>query len=195
MGFMEHEFNWSRKRSALTFGIGVLILALPTILFFHQGVFDEYDYWTGTVALVLFALAEIILFAWVFGMDKGWKEITTGADIKVPIIFRYIIKYITPVFILFVFFGALFRPEGDDWVAAINSLGGGSWPFHNTSILNQIFRFNTEVIWFNEEGSPTNLFFVDMSRLLLLVTFVLLCILIRVASVKRKNNVPVENKS
>jgi NSS family neurotransmitter:Na+ symporter len=196
MGFMEHEFNWSRKKAALTFGVGVLILALPTILFFHQGVFDEYDYWTGTVALVLFALAEIILFAWVFGMDKGWEEITRGADMKVPIIFKYIIKYVTPVFILFVFFGAAFRPEGDDWITAIGMLGDGSWPFHDTSIMNQIFRFNIEkVIWFNEDGGPTNMFFIDMSRLLLLFTFLALCGMVRMASVRRKNAVQVENKS
>jgi SNF family Na+-dependent transporter len=32
-----------------------------------------------------------------FGMDKGWREITSGADIKVPNIYKFIIKYITPV--------------------------------------------------------------------------------------------------
>ena len=194
MGFMEHEFKWSRNRSALTFGLGVLILALPTILFFHQGVFDEYDYWTGTVALVVFALAEIVLFAWVFGMERGWDEITRGSDIKVPIIFKYIIKYITPVFILFVFFGAVFRPVGDDWFAAFQALGSGSWPFHDTSILNQLFRFNLEeVIWF-KDGIPTNIFFIDMSRFLLLATFIALCVLVRVASIRRKNEIPVEHK-
>ena len=196
MGFMEHEFNWSRKKAALTFGLGVLVLALPTILFFHQGVFDEYDYWTGTVALVLFALAEIILFAWVFGMDKGWAEITRGADIKVPIIFKFFIKYVTPLFILFVFFGALFRPAGDDWVAAFSLLGDGSWPFHDTSILNQLFRFNSDkVIWFNGDGDPTNFFFIDMSRLLLALTFIAICVLVKLASNKRKNAIPIENKN
>ncbi|MEM9022567.1 MAG: sodium-dependent transporter, partial [Bacteroidota bacterium] len=110
MGFMNDEFGWSRNKSALTFGVLVFLLALPPIYFFHQGVFDEYDYWTGTVALVVFALAEVILFAWVFGIDKGWKELTTGADIRVPIIFKFLIKYVTPVFILFVFMGSLIAP-------------------------------------------------------------------------------------
>lgn len=196
MGFMEHEFKWSRNRSAITFGIGVLILALPPILFFHQGVFDEYDYWTGTVALVVFALAEIILFAWVFGMDKGWKEITDGADIKVPLIFKFIIKYVTPAFILLVFFGAVFRPAGDNWITAFSMLGEGSWPFHDTSILNQIFRFNVEEIkYFNDQGNPTNFFFIDMSRLLLALTFIAICVLVRIAAIRRKDTIPVENKN
>ncbi|RTZ61457.1 MAG: hypothetical protein DSZ31_00235, partial [Gammaproteobacteria bacterium] len=84
MGFVEDEFNWSRKKSAYIFGGVVLVLALPTILFFESGVFDEYDYWTGTVALVIFAMAEVILFGWYFGMDNAWEEITRGAEINVP---------------------------------------------------------------------------------------------------------------
>ncbi len=107
MGFLKDEFNWSREKSALTFGLTVLILGTPCVLFFNEGVFDEYDYWAGTVSLVVFALAEVILFAWVFGIDKGWKEITDGSDMKVPIIYKYIIKYVTPAFLLYVFVASL----------------------------------------------------------------------------------------
>jgi SNF family Na+-dependent transporter len=134
MGFMMDEYNWSRKKAAISFGIVVLILGLPTIFFFSQGVFDEYDYWAGTVSLVVFALLESILFSWVFGLKKGWKEITDGADIKVPLVYRFIIKYITPVALILVFTGALIRPVGDDWSRI--SLKG--WKLHNESILGQL---------------------------------------------------------
>jgi hypothetical protein len=39
-------------------------------------------------------------------MDKGWREINTGADIKVPTIFRFIIQYVSPLFLIVVFIGA-----------------------------------------------------------------------------------------
>lgn len=107
MGFMEDEFKWGREKSAWAFGGVVLLLGLPTVLFFNEGVFDEYDYWAGTVSLVVFALAEVILFSWVFGIDKGWKEITTGADIKVPTVYKFIIKFVTPLFLTAVFIGSL----------------------------------------------------------------------------------------
>jgi neurotransmitter:Na+ symporter, NSS family len=107
MGFLMDEFGWKRERSAWTFGLAILILGLPTVLFFNHGVFDEYDYWAGTVSLVVFALAEIILFAWVFGMDKGWKEINMGADIKVPKVFRFIIQFVTPLMLGWVFIASL----------------------------------------------------------------------------------------
>jgi len=107
MAFLEDEFGWNRTKAAWSFGLVVFVLGLPTVLFFNQGVFDEYDYWAGTVSLVVFALIEIILFSWIFGIDKGWKEIILGSDIKVPLAYKFIIKYITPVILSVVFFGSL----------------------------------------------------------------------------------------
>lgn len=107
MGFLEDEFNWSREKAAWTFGAIILVLGLPTVLYYNQGVFDEFDYWAGTVALVIFALAEIILFAWILGMDKGWREITDGSDIWVPAFFKFIIKWVTPAILAIVFLFSL----------------------------------------------------------------------------------------
>ncbi|HRG27350.1 MAG TPA: sodium-dependent transporter [Chitinophagales bacterium] len=134
MGFMTDEFGWSRQKGAWSFGAIVLILGLPTVLFFNQGVFDEYDYWAGTVSLVVFALAEIILFAWVFGMKRGMQEINSGGDIQVPKIFGFVIKWITPILLLGVFLGALITPAGNDWAGALQN----GWVLDNGSIIKQI---------------------------------------------------------
>jgi SNF family Na+-dependent transporter len=107
MGFLQDEFGWKEKSAAWMFGLIVFVLGLPTVMFFTNGVFDEYDYWAGTVSLVVFAFIEIILFAWIFGMDKGWKEITYSADIKVPIVFKFIIKYVTPILLGWVLFNSI----------------------------------------------------------------------------------------
>lgn len=107
MSFMQDEFGWKRVYAALAFGLMVALLGLPTILYFNYGVFDEYDHWAGTVSLVVFAFLETILFAWVFGMKNGWAEITRGADIKVPIVFKYLIQYVTPVILGWVLFSSL----------------------------------------------------------------------------------------
>lgn len=134
MGFLMDEFNWSRPKAAVGFGIVILILGLPTIFFFTEGVFDEYDYWGGTISLVVFAMLETILFSWVFGMKKGWREITAGADIKIPLVYRFIIKYITPIVLILVFTGSLIRPVNDDWI----NQKIGNWQFHNESIIGQL---------------------------------------------------------
>jgi len=134
MGFMRDEFKFDRKKGAWSFGLITLIMGLPTVFFFQHGVFDEYDYWAGTVALVIFALAETILFAWIFGMDKGWNEINSGGDIKVPNLYRFIIKWITPFLLLFVFIGSLITPENNDWINAISN----GWTLDNSSIIKQL---------------------------------------------------------
>lgn len=184
MGFMQDEFKWSRNKSAWTLGVLVLFMALPTILFFEYGVFDEYDYWTGTVSLVVFALAEVILFAWVFGMKSGWEEITSGADMKVPTIFRFIIKYITPAFILTIFLTSLITPEGGDW----SSLFNGTYRLSANSIVGKILHVGEENRNWFIDGHPSRLFFVDMSRLLLISLFAGICFLVHLAQKKRKQS-------
>jgi NSS family neurotransmitter:Na+ symporter len=107
MGFMRDEFGWSRNKGAWSFGLIALILGLPTVFFFNEGVFDDYDYWAGTVSLVAFAFFEVILFSWVFGINKGWDELMRGADIKIPKFFKFVMKYITPLLLGWVFLASL----------------------------------------------------------------------------------------
>lgn len=194
MGFLQDEFGWKRERAALSFGVIVLILGLPTVIFFQEGVFDEYDYWAGTVSLVVFALAESILFAWIFGMDKGWKEITDGADIQVPIIYKFIIKYVTPLMLLIVFLAALFAPEGGEWSLALQGLfQGNGWPLSDGAILAKIANKD---IYKQIAAAPdqatmmalhTKLWYINGSRLLLLSVFGGTSYLVYLAHKRRTN--------
>jgi NSS family neurotransmitter:Na+ symporter len=102
IAFLEDEFNIGRKRAVLIFAVISFILCQPAIFFLGRGVVDELDFWGGTFFLVLFATIETILFAWVFGMEKAWDEIHKGADMRVPRIYKFIIKYITPSFLFFI---------------------------------------------------------------------------------------------
>ncbi|MCC9165975.1 sodium-dependent transporter [Pontibacter harenae] len=187
IGFLQDEFNWNRKSAAWSFGLIVLILGMPTVLFFRYGVFDEYDYWAGTVSLVVFALLETILFAWVFGMKKGWREITSGADIKVPGVYRFIIKFITPVLLLWVFLGSVFTPKGGDWGAAFR----GNWELDNGSIINKLKNsgLKEQIAAATDptviEELQNQMFFVNASRILLLTVWLTLALLVYVAYKKR----------
>jgi SNF family Na+-dependent transporter len=35
-----------------------------------EGVFDEYDYWAGTVSLVVSCMFETILFSWIWNGQR-----------------------------------------------------------------------------------------------------------------------------
>ncbi len=190
MAFLQDEFKMSRNRSAWAFGIVTLILGLWTVFFFGYGAFGEFDDWSGTFALVLFALLESLAFAWVFGIEKGWDEINRGADIKIPTFFKFVIKYVTPLFLLAVFCGSLISPLGGDWVGAFSSLmNGNGWPLDGGSIIGKIFHIGyTNTDWFNAEGSPTPVFIVDATRMLLLLTFLVIAWMIKIAWNKRAAN-------
>ena len=140
MGFMQDEFGYSVKKSALTFGLVTLVMGLPTVIFFQEGVFDEYDYWAGTVSLVVFGLAEAILFGWVFGIDKGWAEIKKGSDLALPRIYKPILKYVTPTILLIVFVMSLIKPVNNDWQGAWNN----GWEFDSGSIIGKMM--NVDVV-------------------------------------------------
>jgi hypothetical protein len=45
----------------------------------------------------------VILFAWVFGIDRGWSEIMKGADIRLPRIYKFILAWVTPLLMIVIF--------------------------------------------------------------------------------------------
>jgi len=98
--FLEDELGLTRKRAAAGIAICVFFLMQPVILFYNRGVLDEIDYWMGDFGLVLFGALEAVVFSWIFGMKKGWREMHVGADLRVPRVFYYVMKYVTPVFAL-----------------------------------------------------------------------------------------------
>ena len=70
---------------------------------------DELDFWGGTFCLVLFATVETLLFGWIFGMERAWEEIHHGADMRIPRIYKFIIKYVTPFFLLIILVSWFFQ--------------------------------------------------------------------------------------
>ncbi|MGD9492045.1 MAG: sodium-dependent transporter [Bacteroidales bacterium] len=192
-GFLEDEFKWSRKKTALAFGLIILVIGMPTVLFFNQGVFDEYDYWTGSFALFVFAAFEAVLFAWFFGIKKGWKEINTGADIKVSGVFRFLIAYVTPVLLIIVFLGAVFTPVGNDWIAAFQGLSDGQgWAFDHESLVGKLMNngLKEKIAVATDPAVIADLEYrlllTNLSRLLLLTVFVGIALLVRKAYYRHK---------
>ncbi len=111
VAFLEDEFNLNRDKAVKIFGIIAFLCCQPVIFFLGKGVVNELDFWGGTFCLVLFATVETILFTWVFGMDRAWDEMHHGADLSVPRFYRFIMKYITPLFLL-VILVAWFAKDG-----------------------------------------------------------------------------------
>ena len=80
VALLEEAWDLPRRRAVALLGATMFVLTQPVIFFHGHGFLDEIDYWVGTLALVVFALFEVVLFAWVFGMERGWREIERGAS-------------------------------------------------------------------------------------------------------------------
>jgi neurotransmitter:Na+ symporter, NSS family len=100
--FLEDEFSISRKKAVFIFAITCFLLSHLAVFFLAKGAVDELDFWGGTFALVVFATIETVLFGWVFGIDRAWEEMHFGSDIRIPRTFKFIIRYVTPLFLFFI---------------------------------------------------------------------------------------------
>ncbi len=100
VAFLQDELGWSRKK-AVNRVIAFMVLATSLVVaFFRFGFLDEMDFWLGTFGICVFAAIEIVVFSWVFGVKRGWEELHKGADIRVPGIFKFVLRYVTPVYLL-----------------------------------------------------------------------------------------------
>ncbi|MFA5293037.1 MAG: sodium-dependent transporter [Phycisphaerae bacterium] len=144
VAFLEDEFNFSRKKASGVFAVVTFLLCQPGIFFLGRGVLDELDFWSVNVCLIVFATIEAILFAWVFGMEKAWTQLHTGSDIKIPRIYKFIIKYVTPIFLLVVL-GTWFW---QDWrtVIAMKNVSKADKPFILATRIGLVLFFGVLVL-------------------------------------------------
>ena len=104
IAFLEEGLGIERKASVALLG---LVTAIGTMFVWYFSAdlkaLDTIDFWVGTVMLFVQATILIIIFGWVVGVEKGWKIAHEGAEMRIPDIFKVIIKYITPAFLVAIF--------------------------------------------------------------------------------------------
>ena len=98
IAFFEDEFGLSRKSSVLITA-GIVFFSAHLVIFLNKSL-DEMDFWAGTIGVVFFGLLEMIIFMWIFGGQRAWEEINRGGIIKVPKFYYYVMRYVTPLFLL-----------------------------------------------------------------------------------------------
>jgi neurotransmitter:Na+ symporter, NSS family len=98
MAFMQEEFGYRRSSVALGLGALALVLGFANIWWLQQGFLDEWDFWAGTFGLVVFAFIEAWIIVLAFGVNRFWGELHQGADLKIPIFFKFAM-WISPIFL------------------------------------------------------------------------------------------------
>jgi SNF family Na+-dependent transporter len=104
IALLEEGLGLPRKASVALLGF-ITAVGAAFVVYFSEGLtaLETLDFWVGTLALYLLAAFEVILFGWVLGVDRGFEELSRGAEITIPRIFKFVIKYISPLYLLAVF--------------------------------------------------------------------------------------------
>lgn len=95
ISFLEDEIGLTRQKAAVV--LGIFWFLSSHLCIFLNGGWQVMDFWGGTFGPPLLALIEVIIIMWIFGGDKIWNEMHRGAQLRVPRIFYYIAKYVTPL--------------------------------------------------------------------------------------------------
>lgn len=96
--FLHEQLNYTPQKSVSLLGMAILLLGAACV--FSPVILDEFDFWAGSFALVCFAVIEVILFVKIWGSNHAWNEINKNALIQIPNIYKFILQWITPAFLL-----------------------------------------------------------------------------------------------
>ena len=104
IALFEEGLGIGRKASVAMLGFMTLIGA-AFIVYFSKDLLalDTVDFWVGNVCIYIMATIQVIIFGWVLGLKRGMAELDRGAEIRIPRIVGFIIKYVSPVYLLGIF--------------------------------------------------------------------------------------------
>lgn len=104
IAFLEESLKINRKQSVALLGM-ITAIGCGFVVYFSKDVkaLDTMDFWVGTFLIFVLSTVQIIVFGWDLGVDKGFKLAHEGSMIRIPDFFKFVMKYISPTFLLIIF--------------------------------------------------------------------------------------------
>ncbi len=136
IAFLEEGLDINRHTSVTLLGLLTGAGSL-FVVYFSEGLaaLDTMDFWIGTAGIFVLATLQVILFGWVLGVDKGVEEAQRGAQINLPKVFRFVVKYVSPLYLLTIF--ALWSNQ--NLPGYIESLRQGGIPLVTVGVIVGVF--------------------------------------------------------
>ncbi len=119
LAFFQEALGWGRKQATMLM-VSICIVGSFLVMYYsYNGTFwSTIDNWVGTFLIFILAMVQIIAFSWIFGIKKGINEAHHGAHIHIPVFYRFIMKYVTPTYLLIVF-AAFCKDYLPTWVSDV----------------------------------------------------------------------------
>jgi neurotransmitter:Na+ symporter, NSS family len=104
LAFLEEGLGIGRKQSVALLGL-ITGLGTAFVVYFSKDLkaLDTLDFWVGTVFLFVMATVIVIYFGWSMGIERGWREAHEGGVMRIPGIFKFVMKYLSPLYLLIIF--------------------------------------------------------------------------------------------
>lgn len=101
IAFMEETLLIKRRQSVAIVGM-ITALGCGFVVWFSKDAkaLSTLDFWVANLLVLIIATTQIIFFGWVLGIEKGFEQAHKGASIKIPNFFKFIIKYLCPIFLI-----------------------------------------------------------------------------------------------
>tara|TARA_Y200000002_G_scaffold380510_1_gene392153 strand:- start:3759 stop:5477 length:1719 start_codon:yes stop_codon:yes gene_type:complete len=104
IAFLEETLKINRKQSVAILGM-ITAIGCGFCVYYSADVkaLDTMDFWVGTFLIFILSTLQIIIFGWILGVKEGFRIAHEGAAMRIPNIFKFIMKYISPLFLILIF--------------------------------------------------------------------------------------------
>jgi len=119
LAFFQESLGWTRTH-ATALMVSLCVLGSFLVMYYSRGsiFWGTIDDWVGTFLIFILAMVQIICFSWVFGIERGWAEAHQGAQMRIPGFYKFIMKYVSPLYLLIVFV-AFCRRDLPGWMRGV----------------------------------------------------------------------------
>jgi NSS family neurotransmitter:Na+ symporter len=114
IAYLEEGFGL-RRGPAVSVLAAITMIGTLIVVYFSRDLkaLDTIDFWVGTFGIFVMAGILVIWFGWNGHFKANWEEMHRGAAFNVPKIFKVVIRWIAPAYLLIIFvLWALFRCAG-----------------------------------------------------------------------------------
>ena len=104
-----HKFNWSRKKTVTSLAIAGCMLSILFTTGIGSYLLGIVDTFINSFCLILFIAIQCIVFTWLIDIDEIIEVINENSSFNVGKIWKAIVKYVLPVFLLVMWAAGVFE--------------------------------------------------------------------------------------
>ncbi len=110
IAFFEEGLNTTRRVSVAILSF-IAVIGVMIVIYFTKDLvaLDIMDFWIGTFGIFLLASIQVYVIGWVLGPEQLFEDANKSSIIQLPHFYQFIIKYITPLYLLVIFLSWLYQ--------------------------------------------------------------------------------------